>query len=59
MIDRDVKIIPVTTEEYPTKAVRPRNSYLSKDKIQSTLGIKLRPWQESLDEFINSTSKNN
>lgn len=56
LISKEVKILPITTEEYPTKAVRPKNTYLSKDKIKQTFGIQIRPWQEALEEFINSKS---
>lgn len=48
------KVNPCTTEEYPTPAKRPAYSVLSKEKIQSALGIKLPPWQESLKKFLAS-----
>lgn len=48
----DIKITPVSTAEYPTKAKRPANSCMSKTKIEKTLGVKIRPWQESLVEFL-------
>jgi len=51
---KDIKIISVTTAEYPTKARRPEYSYFSKEKIEKTFGIKIRPWQESLAEFIST-----
>ncbi len=54
LVKKDIKIIPVTTADYPTKAKRPEYSYLSKDKIEKKLGIKIRPWQESLAEFISA-----
>ena len=52
IINRDVRIVPVTTREYPTRALRPKNSYLSKDKIQRELGIVCRPWKEALTEYL-------
>ncbi len=52
LIERDVRILPIKTEEYPTKAVRPANSYLSKEKIKAAFGITIRPWQEALKEFM-------
>ena len=33
LIDRAVQISPISSEQYPTRAKRPLNSYLSKDKI--------------------------
>jgi len=54
LIKKNINIIPVTTAEYPTRAIRPKNSYLSKDRIKNILGIELRPWQESLKKFISA-----
>ena len=52
LVEREVKIIPITTDQYPTRARRPANSYLSKEKIRRVFGISIRPWQEALTEFI-------
>ena len=52
LVDREIRLIPINTEQYPTKALRPANSYLSKDTIKTTFGIYVRPWQEALDSFI-------
>jgi dTDP-4-dehydrorhamnose reductase len=52
IVKRDLKISPITTEEYPTDAKRPRNSYLSKDKIKAAFKIEVPRWQESLEEFL-------
>ena len=51
---------PITTEEYPLPAPRPKNSVLSKDKLRRDFGIVPPDWEESLDlviEEINSSSK--
>ena len=52
ILDKEVKIIPITTAEYPTKAKRPMNSYLSKDKFSQVSGVKIRSWQDALTDFI-------
>lgn len=52
LIKKDLNIIPITTEEYPTKAVRPKNTFMSKEKIKSSFGIKIRDWGNSLEEFL-------
>jgi dTDP-4-dehydrorhamnose reductase len=52
LLDREVRLLPIKTEQYPTKALRPANSYLSKEKIKTVFGIPVRPWQEALTEFI-------
>ena len=57
LIDRDVRITPITTAEYPTKARRPKNSYLSKEKIIRELGVQCRPWRKALEECIANLRK--
>lgn len=54
LIEKEVQIIPITTEDYPTRAKRPKNSYLSKAKIKKTWGISIRSWQEALQELIDT-----
>ena len=53
LLDREVRLLPIKTEQYPTKALRPANSYLSKEKIKAVFGIPVRPWQEALESFMN------
>jgi len=57
LINRPVQILPVRTGQYPTKAKRPANSCLSKEKISRDFNISLNPWKESLSHFL-STLKN-
>jgi dTDP-4-dehydrorhamnose reductase len=52
LLDREVRLLPIKTEQYPTKALRPANSCLSKEKIKAVFGIPVRPWQEALAECI-------
>lgn len=47
----DVKVNRITTSEYPTKAKRPLNSRLSKDKIQKNFYI-LPEWIDALKRYI-------
>lgn len=47
---------PCTTQDYPTAAKRPQYSVLSKDKITSSLKIKIPKWDESLEKFIKSNN---
>jgi dTDP-4-dehydrorhamnose reductase len=42
------KVTPITSNEYPTPARRPRNSRLSNEKLQKVFGIMLPHWRESL-----------
>jgi dTDP-4-dehydrorhamnose reductase len=48
------QINPISAEYYPTKAKRPKNSYLSKEKVKTVFNIKIRNWQDALAEFINT-----
>ncbi len=52
IVQRDVEIVPISTAEYPTPARRPQYSYLSKEKIKSTLGVTIRSWQEALEDCM-------
>jgi len=56
IIDREVRIIPITTGEYPTKAKRPANSYLSKEKIKKEIGISVPAWRASLQKYFKGVS---
>lgn len=48
----DVKVKPITTEEYPTKARRPKNSRLSMD-TWTEAGFEMLPvWQTAVNRFI-------
>ena len=42
------KVIPITTDQYPTKATRPAYSVLDKTKIKTVLGIQIPFWKDSL-----------
>jgi dTDP-4-dehydrorhamnose reductase len=53
LLDREVRLLPIKTEQYPTRALRPANSYLSKEKIKTVFGVPVRPWQEALESFMN------
>jgi len=52
LVNNEVEIMPIATEEYPTRAKRPRNSYLSKEKVKRVFGVKIRSWQEALQEYL-------
>ena len=50
----DIKINPICTLEYPSKARRPMNSKMSKDKLSKNEFNKLNNWKESLEKYINN-----
>lgn len=43
-----VKTMPIKTSEYPTRAVRPAYSVMSKAKIKQTFNIEIPYWRDSL-----------
>lgn len=45
-------ITPVSTEDYPTPAIRPPYSILDKSKIKTTYGIEIPFWQDSLNKCL-------
>jgi dTDP-4-dehydrorhamnose reductase len=46
------RVVPITTQEYPTAARRPAFSALDCSRIQGNFGITLKPWQESVAQTI-------
>lgn len=44
----DCTVHPITTDQYPTPAKRPKYSVMAKEKIQEVYGITLVPWRSSL-----------
>lgn len=52
IIGSSCNIHPITSDQYPTAAKRPHFSLLDKSKIESTLGIQIRPWIESLEKCL-------
>jgi dTDP-4-dehydrorhamnose reductase len=52
-------IHPITTEQYPTPAKRPKYSVLNKSKIQQAFRVKLKDWKESLHQCLNKMPRQN
>ncbi|MDA9319577.1 dTDP-4-dehydrorhamnose reductase [Candidatus Thioglobus sp.] len=45
----ECKVNPVTSQQYPTPAKRPRNTLMNKDKIVKVFNIKISNWKSSLN----------
>lgn len=48
----NIKVIPVSSEEYKAKAKRPKNSRLSKKCLDDNGFERLRNWEEALKEYL-------
>lgn len=46
------KVSPITTEQYPTPAKRPKNSLMNKDKIIEKFEVEILDWKKSLEACI-------
>ena len=51
------RLLPITSEEYPTPATRPAYSLLSGEKLSSTFGVVLPDWEESLKLAIAQSNR--
>lgn len=49
---KDVVVHPIPTSEYPTRAVRPLNSRMSKGKLEQMGFSRLPSWQDALQRYI-------
>lgn len=49
---KDVKVNPVTSEEYPTRAVRPKNSRLSKECLTENGFDRLPHWEDAVERYL-------
>jgi dTDP-4-dehydrorhamnose reductase len=46
------ELTPIASSDYPTPAVRPRNSVLSNQKLHDRFGVSLPSWQAALDNVL-------
>ena len=49
-------LLPVTTKDFPTAAVRPQKATLDTAKIASYLGVEIQPWQTALADCLQQLS---
>jgi dTDP-4-dehydrorhamnose reductase len=54
--EESIELLPVTSEEFPQKAERPKYSVLDLSKTKQT-GFVIPTWQEALNTFIESLGK--
>jgi len=52
LADIQCSVSPITTEQYPTPAKRPKNTLMNKDKISHRFDIDILDWRKSLESCI-------
>jgi len=57
LLEIDVVITPISSDELERKAKRPLYSVFDMWKFQKDTGMKMRPWQEALREYIATTGE--
>jgi dTDP-4-dehydrorhamnose reductase len=55
--DLPIKINPISTDDYPTLAKRPKFSVLDTTKIKHTFGIQIPYWKDSLKTAISKCNE--
>ena len=48
----DVKVVPVTSEQFQAKAKRPHNSRMNKDKLEAMGFQRLPSWRDALSRYL-------
>jgi dTDP-4-dehydrorhamnose reductase len=54
---KDIQVNSITTEEYPTRAVRPKNSRMSKQKLVDSGFGPLPKWQDAVRRYLDDLTK--
>lgn len=52
LLNKNVKVHPITTAEYHTAATRPANSMFDCSKIEATFGIEMPDWKIALTQVL-------
>ena len=52
LLNKRVKVKPITTAEYPTIAKRPANSMLNCEKLETTYSIRMPDWKIALKQVL-------
>ena len=52
------RVLPVSSDQYPSRAKRPANSRMSKDKLTQNGFDRLPPWQDALRRYLAELKEN-
>ena len=52
ILNKKIKVNPITTAEYPTPAKRPSNSMLNCSRLEATFGIEMPKWKDALKQVL-------
>ena len=52
------RVLPVTSDRYPSRAKRPSNSRMSKDKLEENGFRRLPSWQDALHRYLTELKEN-
>jgi dTDP-4-dehydrorhamnose reductase len=55
--NKDIKVNSISTDEYPTRAVRPKNSRMSKQKLIDNGFTPLPIWQNAVKRFLKEVTQ--
>ena len=56
LLHRRPRVVPITTAEFPTAAVRPAWSVLDCGRLRDTFGIRLPDWHDGLGDVLDRLS---
>ncbi len=57
LLEHDVRVRPITTAEYPTRARRPAYSVLDNSRVNAALAVQLPDWRIGLDEVLDEVAR--
>ena len=48
----EIPVFPIESSQYPTRALRPKNSVMSKDSIDQNGFMRLPNWKDALERYL-------
>ena len=57
LLEHDVRVRPITTAEYPTRARRPAYSVLDNSRVNAALAVQLADWRIGLAEVLDEVAR--